>query len=318
MSSKKKKPHPLVRQLRLGKKYLGKQVNESAMPLSLTLCLVMASSMVLAKIHATQKIRYSKARIAHYESLIKKKERQLKMQEAQLKKAKAAAKAKEARKREAAKAKKAAENMPKVKKSYRVFAHDLSPEKLEAIIAKTRPKRDAARLAPKIIDVAETFKLDPFMFAALIHTESLFNPHAISRTGCVGLTQFCTPGVLEVAYQTGYSERIPDETVTYFQKTASVAAEKLGMEKFEHLWTKQSNVRRQKAYLKGQKGEDYALIYSAILLKSLLSAQAERKPWDNRRLWHAAAVRYNGDRAVKYYYANVILKKAARYTKSEG
>ena len=203
-----------------------------------------------------------------------------------------------------------------LKKKYYVHGAHMDQKTLENIIKYYRKKEDARRLSHKIIVVSKNFGIDPFLFAALIRTESLFNPYAVSPTGCVGLTQFCTPGIEEVNYQTGGGDSKPWRgNVNYLNRLAQKTARQLGMKNFRYTWQKPGNLRQQKRKLLGRVGENYSLIYSAIFVKVLLARSYENRPKPARQLWYDAVVRYNGDKNVQHKYAGMIMRKAMQYKK---
>lgn len=207
---------------------------------------------------------------------------------------------------------------PKIpeEESFFLFSRDIDPKKLTQFIAEKRP-RDAERLAKKIRLVAKNFEIDPYIYAALIRTESAFNPHAVSITGCVGLTQFCTAGITEVSIQTGHRSKQKTESIAYYQETARKTAEQLGREDFEFAWQSPLSYRAQKRYLRGQKGEDHALIYGAILLKSLLVDAKTNQVKDLAAQYRRAAIRYNGDTKVMHRYARIVLQTAKEFRETK-
>ena len=108
----------------------------------------------------------------------------------------------------------------------------IKPEKNHLFKRDIRSKyagHKAAKYLPDIRRNAERFRLDPGLILAIIHTESYFNPLAVSRAGAIGLMQLMPLHGGREAYQFLYDSA--------------------GMVRKEHLYSPQLNLELGSAYL---------------------------------------------------------------------
>ena len=193
-----------------------------------------------------------------------------------------------------------------------------------------------ADLARRIAGASFCFKIDPFIFTALIRQESInFSQHAVSGTGAVGLTQFTTSGVREVNDQLGIRGKTHalSSTTEYFSSvlTSSCLADAGGFTtmgaQYQPLWD-QASIEKMK-YTDGTAPQatamarilddhpETAIVYGAILLKVKLSEAKsgvrpdvmarKPKPSDMAGLYREALMLYNGDPKAQVGYGKRIV-----------
>lgn len=199
---------------------------------------------------------------------------------------------------------------------------------IESYILKINPDRDAKspndistkELAKRIAGVSYCFELDPFVYTALIHKESInYYQRAKSPTGASGLTQFTTIAVKEVNDQLGIrgNKHAQTEAINYFtQMLAGDCLKNNGGftsmgKNYVHLWeldpaaslVKSSSSQAAKMVSMMMDLPEYALVYGAILLKvnfSLVKSGYktgcyETKPVALKDKIKEAVMYYNGD-----------------------
>lgn len=188
-----------------------------------------------------------------------------------------------------------------------------SPQKMTRIISKHRKRRHSGLsdhlLAQKIISVSACLDLDAYIFAALIFQESSFNARAISHTNAVGLTQFTSAGVEEVNAQLGdglFSRARPATTRWFHQRIQGCVVPRLKMRDFTPLFKLHYAPAEQKKILLND--PDYALIYGAVLLKTLVAVEKWKNPHSSAVHHYRNALRtYNGDSRAKERYQRDVM-----------
>ena len=177
---------------------------------------------------------------------------------------------------------------------------------IETYIEQTNPRRDQthlsnADLAKDIVKVARCFRIDLPLFTGLIRQESLFNERAVSPTYAYGLTQFTSIARREVGDQLG--RRGPDyarlTATQYFRNVIEDCVFDSGDEEWQDLWdaADELDVSEGRVLLAKPK---HALVYGAILLKTLLSnaktpIMQTTTHTSSGPLYWRAVYEYNGD-----------------------
>ena len=171
-------------------------------------------------------------------------------------------------------------------------APNIAAPLIEKYILGINPDRDETSpndistkdLSKRIAGVSYCFHIDPFVFASLIHEESInYNQHAKSPTGAKGFTQFTTIAIQEVNDQLGARGKRYAQTdaTDYFNSVLSDdCLEKFGEFKstgknYQALWElgsaaslkKGSSAQAKQMATMMTSYPEYALIYGAILLK---------------------------------------------------
>jgi hypothetical protein len=153
-------------------------------------------------------------------------------------------------------------------------------------------------LAERIVIVSECFDLETALLTGLVRQESAFQRGAVSATGASGLTQFTTIAVRESNDQLGErgAAQARATTIHYFTgRLDECVAPRLGLARWAPLWERvPGDLRTMRNHFR--ESADDALVYGAVLLKTLLSVARTVQPTaETSDLYVKALERYNGD-----------------------
>ena len=153
------------------------------------------------------------------------------------------------------------------------------------------------QMAILILDAANAFGLDPFIFAAMIEKESTYNINARSHTGAVGLGQFTNIGKKELTHQYGFvrgkfTNGVPE--ILKAQTERFFNADTHGYKSYMS-WVQAPNERQL------QSSFETSIVASAALLKVYLAVRDGN--------YHKALVQYNGSN-IKESYAKEVRSRS--------
>lgn len=243
--------------------------------------------------------------------------------------------------------------LAKVRDAIEIFIDEEFPKRQQKeaeFAAKKRQERlppySTKALATDIAVISDCLKIDPFVYTALIATESGFRRNIRSNTGASGLTQFVDIAVKEVSDQLGWRSEwfAREETIQYLNEEVlakCIAPRLYPKTGWTHFWNREGTEARSVARdgrpksrsdvaewnlpagkrmaREFAKDPKLALVYGAILLKEDLSvvrfstSTGGCKPprgfsKEIHPLYIRALMKYNGDDCkVKQSYAQKVL-----------
>ncbi len=178
-------------------------------------------------------------------------------------------------------------------------------------------------LAREILHSSSCFNIDPYIFTALIHTESSFNNSATSPTGAVGFTQFTGIGLREVHDQLGERGKTGAivSTIVFWRSIFNNCIDPEWMP----LWKRTAHLPEEERKANQKKiiktDPALSLAYGTLLLKLYWGRQTQL--WEERTdktpedVFSRALARYNGEpdgRAEAY--AKKVLERAKKFYQS--
>jgi len=209
-----------------------------------------------------------------------------------------------------------------------LFEKALTEDQLTAHIKKMAAGRSQKlisnrMLAREILHTSGCFNIDPYIFTALIHTESSFDNSATSATGAVGFTQFTNIGLTEVHDQLGKRGKTGAilSTIKFWKNIFSgcVDPEWMPLWKRVHHLPEDQRKAHQKKILKTDPA--LSLAYGTLLLKLYWGRQSQL--WEERTdktpedVFFRALARYNGEPDGRAdLYAKKVLDRAKKFYKS--
>lgn len=174
---------------------------------------------------------------------------------------------------------------------------------------------EAMAIATDIIEIADCFKIDPWLYTALIQKESSFRQSVSSPTGAVGLTQFTSIGLKEVNDQLGIRGRAGAhaKSIQYFTQKIKNCVDPSWID----LWRRVNVPEEDPEFYKLLKEEikmdtRAAITYGAVLLKTYVAriddkAEDERRKMQKSEIYYNALQIYNGEEGdAKVRYAKSV------------
>lgn len=180
--------------------------------------------------------------------------------------------------------------------------------RIQLEILATQSSLTSAETVAKLVEkTASCYRVDPFVFTALIWRESRFNERAVSPTGAIGFAQLTLPGVREVL------DRVRPRGHRRMWHARKLL-EKCNPELFHRLPSDSGRASGWWTKAIIAQNPEWNLAMGALLFKIQLSAIPKLSQHPERLFDHyrKALERYNGDQRVKVRFAKEVLQKSQR------